>query len=489
MTHVREGRKPRIAIIGAGAAGLCMAIRLRKAGYDDVIIFEKSENVGGTWHDNRYPGAGCDIPSHLYCFSFEPNPLWSRKFSLQPEIERYFHHCAEKYEVYSLIRFGTEIARARFDESTGQWDLVTTSGEQITVDVLVSGTGQLNRPMIPRLAGVDAFEGEAFHSARWNEDAAIEGRDVAIVGSGASAIQIIPELAKKARKLTVFQRSPSYVVRRGDRRYRSFEKWIFQNVPFALWLYRALIYWSLELRFVALFPGTLANEVFRFMALSYLDTVEDLELKKKLTPDYAPGCKRILISDEFYEAVSRPNVVLVTSGIEHLGAREIVSRDGEAHPADVLVYATGFSSTSFLAPIDIRGKGGMRLAEAWKEGAEAYWGIAVAGFPNLFLLYGPNTNLGHNSIMFMIECQVHFALRCIEELDRRGARFVDVRPEAMRVHNDMLQRELGRTAWASGCHNWYKTDAGKITNNWSSFTARYWLATREPRWGEIELHL
>lgn len=487
MTPVERRDRPRVAIIGAGAAGLCMAIRLRMAGYDDFVLFEKSSGVGGTWHDNRYPGAGCDVHSHLYCFSFEKNPEWSRKFSLQPEIERYFQHCADQWQITPRVMFGTEIASAAFDEAKGQWHLVTTAGERYTAEILVSGTGQLNRPMIPQLPGVDAFRGEAFHSARWSEAAEIEGRHVAIVGAGASAIQIVPELAKRARKLTVFQRSPSYVIRRGDRPYRDWERWVFRNVPFALFLYRAAIYLSLEIRFLALRRDSLANELFRFMALSYLDTVEDPELKKKLTPDYPPGCKRILISDDYYEAIARPNVEVVTSPIARVGEREIVSADGASHAAEVLVYATGFEATSFLAPIEIRGRGGRRLEDAWTSGAEAYWGVAVSGFPNLFLLYGPNTNLGHNSILFMIECAVHYAIRCIDELDRRGARFVDVRPEAMRAYNETLQRDLATTAWSAGCHNWYKTDAGKITNNWSSFTLRYWLGTREPRWSELEL--
>jgi cation diffusion facilitator CzcD-associated flavoprotein CzcO len=477
----------RVAIIGAGAAGLCMAIRLRMAGLDEFVLFEKSDQVGGTWYDNHYPGAGCDVHSHLYCFSFEKNPAWSRKFSLQPEILRYFRHCAEKWRITERVLFGTEIASARFDEGSGRWHLETTHGERYVADVVVSGTGQLNLPAVPRFPGAESFEGEAFHSARWRDDVDLDGRDVVVVGTGASAVQIVPPLAKRARKLTVLQRSPSYVIRRGDRAYTQLERWIFERVPFALWLYRALIYLSLEARFMALHQDSLMNDVFRWMALSYLDTVRDPVLRKKLEPDYAPGCKRILISDDYYEALSQENVEVVTSAVERIEPHAVRTADGEEHPADVIVYATGFRSTSFLAPIEIVGRDGVKLSEVWRSGAEAYWGIAVPGFPNLFMLYGPNTNLGHNSILFMIECQVHWVLRCLARMRADGARTVEVSPWAMREHNERLQRDLARTAWAAGCHNWYKTDDGKIVNNWSGWTLSYWLATREPRWGELTI--
>ncbi len=480
--------RPRIVIIGAGAAGIAMGIQLLRAGHTDVTIVEKSRAVGGTWHDNRYPGSGCDVPSHLYCFSFDPNPDWHHKFARQPEIERYLAGCVARHGLGPYLRLGTEIASARWDAAPGQWQLRTTAGDELSCEVLISGTGQLNRPYIPSVPGLDSFVGAAIHSARWDPALDLAGKDVAVIGTGASAVQIVPEIAKVARSLTLLQRSPGYVIPRGDRAYRGWERWAFRNLPLVRRLYRAWFYWANEARFGAFRKGSVLGRIVTWLSLRHLrSVVSDPVLRAKLTPDYPIGCKRILISDDWYQALIRSNVTVVTSPIERVTADAVVTAEGATHPAQVLVFATGFQSTGFLAPIEIVGRGGRTLADAWRSGAEAHLGVTVAGFPNLFLLYGPNTNLGHSSILFMIECQVRYVMRCLDALERRGARWLEVRPEAMARSNAALQRELAGSSWAAGCHNWYRTADGKQTTNWSGRTTRYWWRTRRPVLDEFEL--
>jgi cation diffusion facilitator CzcD-associated flavoprotein CzcO len=478
----------KIVIVGAGAAGLAMGMQLVRAGHRDFTILERSDGVAGTWHDNRYPGAACDVPSHLYCFSFAPNGDWSRKFSQQPEIERYFQNCVERFGLAPHLRLGTEVAGATYDDAARVWRIRTAAGEEVVCDVLVTGTGQLNRPAIPAIPGLDTFAGRAFHSARWDPAFDLAGRTVAVIGTGASAVQIVPAIAPRARELTLFQRSPGYVIARNDRAYRRWERWMFRTVPFARRLYRAYIYWSLEARFTAMRQGSLMARLIRWMALRNLRSiVSDPVLRQKLTPDYPVGCKRILIADDYYQALVRPNVRVVTDAIARIAPDGVVTADGAHHACDTLVFATGFESTHFLAPMEIVGKGGETLAARWRTGAEAHLGITVAGFPNLFLLYGPNTNLGHNSILFMIECQTRYVLRCLAALDANHARSLEVRRDAMARSNEQLQRDLARTAWAADCHSWYKTADGKVTNNWAGRTIQYWWRTRAPDLDEFEL--
>jgi cation diffusion facilitator CzcD-associated flavoprotein CzcO len=472
---------PRIAILGAGAAGLCMAIRLVQAGIRSFTIYEKSHHIGGTWRDNTYPGAGCDVPSHLYSFSFEPKYDWSRAFSLQPEIQRYLEHCATKYDLGPHLRFGVEIASARYDEAACLWRLRTTAGEAITADVVVSGTGQLNRPHVPEIPGLDEFAGTWFHSARWRHDHDLAGRTVAVVGNGASAIQFVPPVAEAARTVRIFQRSANWIIPRNDRAYRPWEQWAFRHVPGFARLHRALIYAALELRFFGFFKNSWFGRRLERQATAYMHAhITDAGLRAALTPDYPAGCKRILISDDYYQALARPNVQLVTLPIARIARDGVVTADGTLHLADTIVFATGFETTKFLAPMEFEGIGGRRLSAAWRDGAEAYLGVAVSGFPNLFLLYGPNTNLGHNSIIFMIECQVRYVMQCIERLRRQRLAALDVKPEVQRRYNEALQRNLKRTAWDAGCTSWYKTASGKVTNNWSGFTVEYWWRTRHP---------
>jgi cation diffusion facilitator CzcD-associated flavoprotein CzcO len=472
-----------VAILGAGFGGICMAIHLQKAGFHDFTLYEKAGAVGGTWRDNTYPGAACDVRSHLYSFSFEPNPDWSRTYASQPEILRYIEHCVDKYGLRPHLRFHTEIESARFDASHGVWSLRTRGGQELEADIVVSGVGQLNRPHTPALPGLESFDGIRFHSARWNHDHDLTGETVAVIGNGASATQFIPQIAPRVGRLLVFQRSPNWITARGDRAMTELEKSLFRRLPSLTALHRASIHWGLEARFFAFRQESPLSKLFEQIARRHLRRqVSDPQLRAALTPDYPIGCKRILLSDDYYPALQRENVELVTQGIERIEGNGLVTRDGRTHEVDTLIFATGFEATSFLAPMRFEGLGGRTLYEEWKEGAEAYLGLAVSGFPNFYMLYGPNTNLGHNSIISMIECQVRYIVQCLEAMRERELLWLDVKPEVMAAFNAELRHDLSRTVWAAGCGSWYKTSSGKITNNWSSFVTDYQRRTRHPDW-------
>jgi cation diffusion facilitator CzcD-associated flavoprotein CzcO len=473
-----------VAIIGAGIAGLCMAIQLRKAGFTRFAIFEKGDGVGGTWRDNVYPGSGCDVPSHLYSFSFEPKSDWTKRYAEQPEILRYLEHCSEKYGLAPHLRLGTEVASARFDEAAGLWRLATARGELITARVLVSGTGQLNRPSWPDLPGLERFKGTSFHSARWPAGFDPTGKRVAVIGNGASAIQFIPRIAAKTAKLHLFQRSANWMVPKPDREYRPFEQSLFRHLPGYAWLYRLYLYLQLEKNFFAFIQDSWYGKQFRKVAEAALNRVADPALRESLRPDYPLGCKRILLSNDYYPALQLPQVEVVPAAIECLTDDGIVTADGIERPIDTIIVATGFESLTFLAPMAIEGLGGRKIDEMWRDGAEAYLGLTVAGFPNFFMLYGPNTNLGHNSIIVMIEAQVNYAMQCIGALFGQNLLYMDVKETAQRRFNEELQRDVGKSVWATSCKSWYKTATGKITNNWSGFTLKYRWATWKPDFGD-----
>jgi cation diffusion facilitator CzcD-associated flavoprotein CzcO len=483
--HRRRGGGLRVVIVGAGAAGIAAAARLLEQGVRDVTVLERGERVGGTWRDNTYPGAACDVPSHLYSLSFAPNPRWSRRYSPQAEILAYLEGVAAARGVLPLVRFGVAVESARWDEDAGAWRVLGRHGDaqvEYEAEVLVSGCGQLSRPSIPDLPGRETFAGPSFHSARWEASVALRGRRVAVIGSAASAVQIVPAIAPEVAHLDVYQRTPNWIVPREDRAYTELEKAAFARAPFLHRAYRLAIYLGYEVRIAGFLQLPGAYPWGERLARRHLEAqVRDPLLRAKLTPDYPIGCKRILTSDDYYPALQRANVSLETAPIERIAREGVVTRDGVLHPADVLVWATGFASTEFLAPMAIVGRDGRRLADAWSNGAEAYLGLMVSGFPNLFLLYGPNTNLGHNSILFMIESQVRYLTACVRALRAGGVRSFDVRPEAMRAFNERLQRDLGRTVWSRDCGSWYKDARGKITNNWSGSTVRYAWATRAPR--------
>jgi cation diffusion facilitator CzcD-associated flavoprotein CzcO len=464
-----------------------MAIALKRAGIP-FTVFEKSAGVGGTWRDNSYPGAGCDVPSHLYSFSFDRRSDWSRHYAEQPEILGYLENCAARFGIAPHIRFGTEIASAVFDENEGLWRLTALGGETFTSDVVIMGLGQLNRPSVPRLAGLDEFGGAAFHSARWDHTHDLADERVAVVGNGASAVQFVPRIAPMVSRLHVFQRSANWIIPRKDAAYSTLTKNAFRRAPALEWAHRASIYWALEARFLALQNGSgrfIGPLVERSAKKHLEEQVSDPDLRAKLVPDYSIGCKRVLISDDYYPALTRPNVEVVVSPIERITRDEIVTADGRRRPIDTIIFGTGFESLKFLAPLQIVGLSGLRIDEAWREGAEAYMGTAVAGFPNFFVLYGPNTNLGHNSIIFMIESQTAWVKRCIDELFARKASWLDVRQSAMEAYNRDLQARLRDTVWQGDCHSWYKTESGRVTNNWPRFTFQYWLQMRRPAFDDF----
>ncbi len=469
----------RILIIGSGFGGLGLAIRLKRAGITTFTILEKATTLGGTWRDNTYPGAACDVPSMLYSFSFERKTDWSRKWSGQAEIHAYMEECARKNDLLPHIRFGVEVASARWDDATGTWTVRTTAGEEHVAEVLVSGVGQLHRPQIPKLPGLETFRGPSFHSARWDHSVDLAGKTVGVVGNAASAVQFIPEIAKVAGRVTIFQRSANWMIARGDRPFKPWETWVLSNVPGALRLYRAFLWGIAELM---LYPvmrqhPTLAK-LYTKWAMDNLETnVADPALRKLLTPDYPIGGKRILIHDDFFPALNRPNVGLVTSAIERVTEDGVVTADGTAHPLDVLIFATGFRTNPFLAPMKIEGRHGRSLDADWQHGARAYFGMTMSGYPNFFMLYGPNTNLGHNSIIFMLECQIAYVMDAIQWLIQDDLKSIDLRPEVMDAFNEAVQRDLAGTSWAAAPDSWYK-DAGRITNNWPYSTFEYWRRTR-----------
>lgn len=477
----------RVLIIGSGFAGLGLAIQLRKAGEEDFLVLEKAGEVGGTWRDNSYPGAACDVPSHLYSFSFEPKYDWSRKFAPQAEIHGYILQCVEKYRLRPHIRLNSEVLGAEFDAERALWRVELADGQVIEAQALVSACGQLNRPAYPKLPGLEHFRGEAFHSARWRHDLDLTGKRVAVIGTGASAIQFVPQIQPKVASLSLFQRSAAYVLAKPDRAYHTWEIALMRRLPWLQRGVRLLQYLHHEARAVAFvqWPWLL-----RLMHGRFTDHLQrqmpDAAKRARLQPDYPMGCKRILISNDYFPALAQGNVEIVDTAIREVRENALVTADGREHPCDVLIYGTGFTASDFLAPMRIRGLDGLELNQAWQDGAEAYKGISVSGFPNLFLLYGPNTNLGHNSILYMLESQFAYVLGCLRALSGQGLRYLDLKPAAQRRYNQHLQAETQRTIWAQGCHSWYQTAAGKHTNNWPGYTFTYRQQTRMPEMADYD---
>jgi cation diffusion facilitator CzcD-associated flavoprotein CzcO len=476
---------PRIAIVGSGFGGIGMACRLRQAGIETFTIYEKADAVGGTWRDNTYPGASCDVPSHLYSLSFAPKTDWTRKFPEQPEILEYLNEVTDRFDLRPHLRLGAELTEAAWDDDAQRWQLRFADGSSDEADVLVAATGQLNRPQIPDIAGLDQFEGTAFHSARWDHEHDLTGRDVAVIGIGASAIQFVPEIAEDAETLTLFQRSSNFVAPKPDAVFSEAARARFARHPLLQKLYRFSIWARFDLRWLMFRRGSrLAALGEQRFAAELSKAVSDDLPAKALLPDYPLGCKRILISNDWYPTLFRPNVQVVTDPVDRVTANGVVA-GGTEHPADTIIFGTGFASTGFLAPMLVTGRDGRDLHAEWRDGAEAHLGITVAGFPNLFVLYGPNTNLGHNSIVFMLERQIAYASTLIRRMIEDGWGAVEVRREAQDASNSRLRRRLDRTVWAASCHSWYKTASGKITNNWSGPTVAYWWRTRRPDLAEF----
>jgi cation diffusion facilitator CzcD-associated flavoprotein CzcO len=473
----RRKRDRSIAIVGAGPGGLCTAIRLRQAGFERFVILEKSEGLGGTWHHNRYPGCACDIPSHLYSFSFEPKLDWSRPYASQPEILAYLEHCAEKYGLLPYCRFGCGVASARWDERRARWTLRLEGGETLEADVVVSALGMFNELARPALPGLDAFAGTQFHSARWNWDHDLAGEAVGVIGSAASAVQFVPEIVKQAGQVFLFQRTANWVMPKQDVPFRPEQLAYFAQHPEAAAAVREEIYRGVDRGMTFSDPAALAE--MEAAVLAAIESVADPELRRKLRPRHPFGCKRPLLSNDYYPAFNRPNLELVTDAIERVTQDSVVTADGRARRVDTLILATGFATTKYLSAIDVVGRGGRHIDEAWSDGACAYLGITTAGFPNLFMIYGPNTNNG--SILSMIESQVDYTLRQIGRIVDEDLAWLDVREEPMARYNEDVQAAIGRVAvWQADCHGYYRSPSGRIVTQWPYSMSEFRERTAKP---------
>ncbi|GAA3829576.1 NAD(P)/FAD-dependent oxidoreductase [Sphaerisporangium flaviroseum] len=480
---------PGITIIGSGFAGLCMAIKLKEAGYHDFVILEKEQDLGGTWRDNTYPGCACDVPSPMYSFSFELNPEWSRLFAPQREIWDYMRRCVEKYELTPHLRFGREVCGLEYEDATGRWRVGTGDGETFTTNALVSGIGALHVPSLPEIPGRQSFAGRAFHSANWDHSCDLTGKRVAVIGTGASAIQFVPRIAAQVERLHLFQRTAPWIQPKPDVPLSPRLRSALRTMPLAGRALRNAVYWLLETRALGFTVDPRLMKVHQVMAERHLAAqVPDPALRAKLTPDYTIGCKRILLSDDYYPALGRDNVELITDRITEIREHSIVDATGREHPVDVIVYGTGFKVTDALNEQRIIGRNGLKIQEAWREGIESYLGTSTAGFPNLFFLLGPNTGLGHNSVVFMIEAQVRYVMSCLRLLSRTRAKALDVRPSAQQAYNDRLQERLSRLVWSEGgCVSWYLDDKGRNRTLWPGFTFEFWARTRRVRPEAYEL--
>lgn len=461
-------------LIGAGMSGIAMGYHLKRRGLDDFLIAEKSDGFGGVWRDNRYPGAGCDVPSHLYSFSFALKPDWSRKYALRDEILDYFEGCAERFGLTPHLRTGLVIRSLAFKAEEGCWQVRFADGRQTLARVVISAVGQLSEPFTPQIDGLSDFAGPVMHTARWDSSVKLDGQRVALIGNAASAIQLLPEVSERARELTVFQRTPNWIISKPDRAFTAFEKWAFAHIPGWQRLYRWGSFVIHETRYAALKRNSLASAFARWTARRKIaKSIADRALQEKLTPDYPPGCKRILLSNDYFEVMQRVNVRLVTEGIARINADGAQTVSGEVVPADTLILATGFVTTEFLPTLEVTAADGRTLREVWGASPRAYKGVAVAGFPNLFMLYGPNTNLGHNSIIFMVERQAEYVADKVSLVLDGGLNALSVKPEAEARYNAALQKRLSGTVWAGDCPSWYKTEDGIITQNWEGLAAGF----------------
>ena len=459
----RGGRGLRVAIIGAGPGGLCTGKRLLDEGFDDFVILERTGEVGGTWNLNRYPGCECDVPSALYSFSFEPKLDWTKPYGTQPEILGYLRHVAERYGLLPHCRFGDAVASAVWDEATATWALRLDSGEEVVADVVVSAIGMFNDISIPDIEGLDEFAGTMFHSARWPQDHDLTGERVAVIGSAASAVQLVPEVRKIAAQVHLFQRTANWVLPKMDTPFTAEQLDAFRNDPSQMLAFRGFVETNVNKGMT--FADATVNAESEKAGLAAIEVVRDPEVRRKLRPDHPFGCKRPLLSNSYYQAFNEPNLELVTEPIERVTKNAVVTVDGVVREVDTIVLATGFATTKYLAAIDVTGRGGRHIVDAWNDGAEAYLGITTPGFPNLFMLYGPNTNNG--SIITMIEAQVEHVLAHVRRLAQGDVAWIEVTPEATRRFNAEVQEGIaGVRPWNAGCNGYYRTPSGRVVTQW-----------------------
>ncbi|KAA0021660.1 flavin-containing monooxygenase [Antrihabitans cavernicola] len=480
--------QPSVIIIGAGFGGLAMALQLQRSGFDRFTILEKGESVGGVWRENTYPGAGCDIPSPLYSFSYEPNPVWPKRFSMQPDILQYLKDVSGKRGVTPKIRFGTEVTSAEFDAGAAHWRVYTADGVEHHADVLVNAVGQLSRPAMPNIPGVESFAGASFHSAEWDHSVDLTGKRVAVIGTGASAIQLVPAIQPDVEQLTLFQRSAAWVVPKPDVEYKPWHHAMFRMVPPTRLFERFAIWGFCEMMSLGLVDVPAIRPLVARAATHHLHKqVTDPALREALTPDYAPGCKRALFSNDYFPALAQPNAAVITESIAEITPTGVRTADGTVHEADVIVYSTGFKTNEFLAPMTIVGTDGAALADEWRGGARAYLGMTVPKFPNMFVMYGPNTNLGVGSIVYMLESQARYIAELVKELAERPGTYIDVKADVEERFDAEIQRRLGKSVWTL-CSSWYRDAAGRIPNNWPGTVTSYRRRTRKPDLGDFAIH-
>lgn len=462
-----------VVIIGAGFGGIGMAVALARAGIGPFVVVEKGAELGGTWRDNVYPGAACDVPSNLYSFSFHPG-RWTRRYPAQPEILSYLEEVVDQHGVRPFIRTGTAVRACELDEPKRRWKVTLDDGSVLVARAVVSAVGQLNKPALPAIGGRDTFGGSWWHSARWNHDVPLQNKRVAVIGTGASAIQFVPEVARQAAHVEVFQRTAPYVLAKADRPYTAKEQALQSAVPLFRKAQRLRTFLYGEL----LTSGFVGSRALAGMAVRQWQQllerqVPDAELRRRCTPDYVLGCKRVLFSNDWYPTLNQPHVDLVTDPIVRIAEDGVVTADEALHRADVIVYGTGFQTLDFLQPMRIAGRRGRLLHDQWAQGAEAFLGVVVSGFPNLFLLYGPNTNLGGNSIVYMLEAQISYVLAALRAMREQRLDWVDVRPDLQAEFAEWVAQASAGSVWESGCRSWYTTAAGRNTNNWPDHTFRY----------------
>ncbi|MEV6169426.1 NAD(P)/FAD-dependent oxidoreductase [Streptomyces sp. NPDC051954] len=494
-----EHRHVRVAVVGSGFGGLGAAVRLRREGVTDFVVLERADSVGGTWRDNSYPGCACDVPSHLYSFSFAPNPDWPRTFSGQRHIRAYLEHVADVFRLRPHIRFNSEVKRMTWNSERLCWDIETsggtsrafgTGGGSLSADIVISATGPLSDPRIPDIPGLDSFPGKVFHSARWDHDYDLRGKRVAMVGTGASAIQIVPAVQPLAEKLTLFQRTPPWVMPRVDRAISGAERWLHKQLPITAQARRGLLWGLRELQVQAFTKRP--NELGMVEQLAKRNmgrAIKDPALRAKLTPDYRIGCKRILLSSDYYPALARPNVDVVASGLSEIRGSTLVAADGSEAEVDAIVFGTGFHVTDMPIAERVVGADGRTLAETWKTGMQSLRGASAAGFPNWMTIIGPNTGLGNSSMILMIESQLNYMADFVRQLDVLGGRAaLDARADAVQAWNDQVQERMQRTVWnTGGCTSWYLDASGRNTTIWPGTTTEFRRATRRVDLGEYEL--
>jgi cation diffusion facilitator CzcD-associated flavoprotein CzcO len=471
-------RHVRIAIVGTGFAGLGLAIRLKQAGIEDFVLIERADDVGGTWQANTYPGCQCDVPSHLYSFSFAPNPGWSRTYSCQPEIWGYLRDLAERHDLHPHIRFGHELTAATWDEQRRHWHVETSRGAW-TAQVVVDATGPLSHPQVPAIKGLKRFEGKLFHSAEWDHEHDLSGERVAVIGTGASAIQFVPRIAERVGQLHVFQRTAPWILPHTDRPTTRLERRLYKALPFAQKTVRTGVYWSRESFLLGFIKDQRVMAGAERLASAHLRRqVRDPELRRRLKPHFRLGCKRVLLSNTWYPALTRPNVELVTDAIREIRGRTIVLADGSEREVDTIILGTGFHVTDPPTAQLVRGRDGRTLADRAGAGIQAYLGATMSGLPNFFKLIGPNTGLGHNSMIFMIESQLRYVMDALRVMDEQRLATFEVRPEAMAAYNAQIQSKMPGTVWMSGCASWYLDSEGRNTTLWPDFTWRFRHRTR-----------